>query len=126
MGTSPGFIRGQTPSAAQWNDYFAQKADDYLLSRIIPTTGQTYATPISVGTLILDPIGPIATLTITAPAAARDQQKFMISTTQVIGALTVQPAVGQNLLGGELETMSANSGAAWQYLLATTTWYRIQ
>lgn len=126
MGTSPGFVTGQVPSATQWNGYFANKADDFPMQYVQPTTGLTLTAIAGSGGFIIDPAGELATLIVVPPPGARDQQIFRINTSMVIDAITILPNVGQNLNGGGPFVFSANGGMAWQFVAAIGTWFKVQ
>ena len=126
MGLSPGWITGQIPTTAQWDDEWASKADDvgpnYLYQN--PLTGATLTAPFQLGAYVIDPAGTLATLTVVAPPEAIDGQLFELSTTQAITSLTVEPNAGQGLLGGGPLLLTANSGMGWRYVIAEATWFR--
>ena len=90
-----------------------------------PTSGGTVVALAATATLLLDPAGALAALTVDLPSATQDGQTFQVSTTQTITALTASPASGsgQTVSGGAL-TLTANGGVAWLYRAANTTWYR--
>ena len=126
MGTAPGFVTGQVPSATQWNGYFANKADDFPMQLVHPISGATLTAIAGSGGFIIDPAGELATLIVEPPQGAKDQQTFRINTTKVIDAITILPNIGQQLNGGGPFVFSANGGMSWQYITSVGTWFKIQ
>lgn len=126
MGSSPNIVIGQIWSPDQWNEFLSAKADDLPYTKFVPLTGQIIVTAIGTGTLILVPATELSSLTIVAPGNASDSQIFRIASTQVIDSLTVQPAGGQTLNGGDPFPVSANGAAAWMFVTGDLAWYRIQ
>lgn len=94
------------------------------LSRQVPTTGFSIAVAVGTRLLLLDPAGTLATGTITMPAAPGDGERLRIASSQTVTSLTMNPAAGQTLKGA-LTTIAANGFAEWEYVSATSTWYRI-
>jgi len=88
-----------------------------------PASGATLTAPAYLAAYVIDPAGTLAALTVVTPPAANDGQLFEVSTTQAIGALTVSPAAGQTVIGGNI-LLAANGGAGWRYAAANGTWYR--
>jgi Major tropism determinant N-terminal domain len=73
-----------------------------------PTTGTTLTAAAHLGAYLIDPLGPLAALTIVVPSAPNDGDEFLVVTTQPIGA------------GG----LGTNGAVRWQYRSANSTWYR--
>lgn len=123
MGTSPAWARGFIPTAQEWSDAFSGKADDLGYQYIQPVTGTTLSSPAGQGGWIIDPAGGLAAMTIILPLGGTDGQRFVVSTTQTIDALTVQPAGSQSLRGGGPFTLAQNGAVAWIFRLTDATWY---
>ena len=96
---------------------------DVTIQYEAPLTGATVAINDSTESLIVDPAGTIAALTVTMPANPYDGQYVEVATTQTVTALT-QTAAGKTIKGA-LTAGSANGFGAWRYSKATTTWYRV-
>ncbi len=94
------------------------------LSGQIPTTGGTITVAAGVTTLLLNPAGTLATLTINLATLPYDDQTFTLSSTQAITALTMAPSAGHTLKAG-LTTIAANGYASWKFQRSDLTWYRI-
>jgi len=117
-------------------DLFEANADVIL---VVEKVSQ-YSTPIAAGTvvvtdgddedsdvhLMLTPAGTLATLTVTLPlsTALRDKQEVLVSSSQIITALTVG-ANGASSIVGTPTAMTAGGFFKLKYDLITTTWYRI-
>lgn len=86
----------------------------------VPTTGQTVVAGIGVSTLLLDPAGTIAALTVTLPSSPVDGQRFTVSSSAVITVLTIN---GGTIKGG-IGTMSLNGFAKYTYSGTSSTWFR--
>lgn len=94
-----------------------------------PLTGATVAVLPTTGTLLLDPAGTIATLTVTLPTAAQliDGQEFAISSSQTVTALTLTPGAGTTVSNAPTAitiSTTATYGYRFKYRLANTKWYR--
>lgn len=76
--------------------------------------------------LILTPAGTLATLTITLPAKAnlRDKQTVLVTSTQVLTALTVA-ANGVSAVNGAPAAMTANGYFKLKYDLTLDSWNRV-
>jgi hypothetical protein len=72
--------------------------------------------------VVLEPAAPIATFTVTMPAAPTDGQVAYITTTEVITTLTINANAGQSIAGS---AASANGAFTYTYRSSNTTWYRI-
>lgn len=93
-------------------------------TRIVPTTGNSVTIPDGNTSYVIEPAGTLAALTITMPTNPFDTQLVRIASTQIVTTLTHNAGAGQTLKGA-LTTIAANGFATYEYLLATTTWYRI-
>lgn len=111
---------------------------DFNTKQGVTDTGYSYQTPatgfsITIGnniqTLILDPAGALLTGTITMPSAPGDGQVVRITCTQNITTLTVAANAGQSIKNaptGFTTSLTGDQGYEFIYLLANTTWYRLQ
>lgn len=92
---------------------------------LVPATGFS-ATGVNAqgneGVLAINPAGILATGTITMPPAPAHGEKFTISSTQIITALTHSANTGQTLLGA-LTTLAALGRGSWVFNGPNTTWY---
>lgn len=101
-------------------------ASQYLMQTqtASPTTGQTVAATSDDKdrTLVLTPAGTLAALTITFPsnAASRLGQRFSVTTSQAITALSI--TAGQTITGAPT-TLAANDFITFQKI-AASTWRR--
>lgn len=98
-----------------------------------PATGFNITIPSTVDNLVLNPAGTLATGTIVMPATPIDGQRVVVSTSQIITALTVSPNAGQTLLNAPttLQLWANTAGAisgygfSYIYILSITTWVRL-
>lgn len=90
--------------------------------RVTPLTGVTITVAADTSSLIIQPAGTIAALTVNL-ASAPTVRRIKIMTTQIITTLTMGGGGSNTLLGG-LAAGTANGFAEYEYLAATTTWYR--
>lgn len=90
--------------------------------RVTPLTGATVTVAADTSSLIIQPAGTIATLTVNL-AATPTVRRVKIMTTQIVTTLTMGGG-GSNTLLGALTAGTANGFAEYEYLAATTTWYR--
>jgi hypothetical protein len=89
-----------------------------------PSTGFSITIGNTVGRLLLNPAGTLATGTITLPASpANDGQIARACTTQIITALTVSPSGGQTIAGTAPTTLTANGCITYLWNLSGTQWY---
>jgi hypothetical protein len=87
-----------------------------------PTTGSTI-TSTGARTMVLNPSGTIATLTVNFPSSPNNNQEFKISSTQTITSLTLSGGSGITV-DGSVSTLSANSAVGWIYISSISTWIR--
>lgn len=95
----------------------------------IPLTGFSITIPTGIETLILDPVGVLATGTVTMPAGAQDGTKVRITSSQTITALTVSPNKSQaikNIPTTLVVSTTSQMGYAFIFNASNSTWYRIQ
>lgn len=90
-----------------------------------PLTGATITQADTSETLICDPAGAIAALTVNTPVNPLNGQRFQFTCTQGITLLTIQASAGQTLKAPVAAVYVANTAFGWQYRLANTTWYRV-
>lgn len=111
-----------------WKQWFSgifpiwQRTQNYnVYDYIVPADGSTYTAPPAVDSVLLEPAGALAALTVLLPALPQDRDTFSVSSTHDITALTVGGAYTVlNAPAGLL----AGQGVCWQFRLANTTWYR--
>lgn len=85
----------------------------------------TPAATTTTGTLVLKPAGTIAALTVVLPPASAlvDNQKLVITSTQIVTALTLTAGSGTSL-GTAVTALAAGTPVGLVYRAADTTWYR--
>jgi hypothetical protein len=99
-------------------DYFAPLTTQY----VTPITGDIVAVTSSRNTtLLINPSGTLATLTINLPLTPVDGDIVTISSSQVITALTV----GNGTIVGTLSTLSVAGFARFQYNGIANKWFRV-
>jgi hypothetical protein len=86
----------------------------------VPTTGQNISMANNIGRLVLNPVGLLASLTITMPSLPIDGQECSFSSSQAITVLTV---VGGTIIGG-LTTLALGGFASFVYSQAASSWFR--
>lgn len=89
-----------------------------------PLTGFSITVANSVGSLLLQPAGVLATGTIIMPSSPYDGQRFTASSSTAITALTVSAAAGHTILNAPT-TLAAGGFFTYQYVTSSRTWYRI-
>jgi len=97
---------------------------DQSYSYQTPLTGATIVVASTSRTLVCDPAGALAALTIQMPAAPIDGQIVEFSTTQALISLTVSPNGGQTMANGLPTSAAAGQGFGFIYRLALTKWFR--
>jgi hypothetical protein len=95
----------------------------------VPTTGFSIGVPTPVAQqqwMLLQPAGTLATGTITLPlnTATPDGTEVLITSTQIITALTIG-LNGAAAANGAPTTLTANGFARLRFVQATNSWYRI-
>lgn len=101
-----------------------------------PLTGATVtATPLD-STMLIDPAGTIATLTVVMPgpaASLRDGQTWRVTSSQTVTALTLTPGSGTTIGGAAAATPTAitpsatgSTGYDFIFKASNAKWYRIQ
>ena len=103
----------------------AQTAEaDASYSIQTPSTGFTITVGNTVGRLLLNPSGTLATGTVTLPATpANDGQIVRISSTQIVTSLTISPNSGQTIAGTAPTTIGANATIAYIWNASGSKWY---
>jgi hypothetical protein len=96
---------------------------DGSYSYLQPRTGFNITIANNLQRVVLDPAEPLASGTITMPAAPIDGQVVKILSSQGITTLVMHGNTGQALKGA-LTTVAANGFASWIYRAANATWYR--
>jgi len=71
----------------------------------------------------LVPAGTIAAYGIIMPTAARHGQTVVITTTQTITALTINPNTGQTVRGSQPNALTANTSVSYRYDGTTAAWF---
>jgi len=95
----------------------------------VPTTGFSIAVPTPVSQqqwMLLQPAGTLATGTITLPlnTSTPDGTEVLITSTQVVTALTVS-LNGATAANGAPTALAANGFARMRFVTSTNSWYRI-
>jgi hypothetical protein len=90
-----------------------------------PTTGFSYTFAAGTQVLVMNPVGTLATGTITMPSSPADGMTITFSSTEQITALTLSGNTGQTIGGTQTVLLPANSAVQFIYRLSNTTWYRI-
>jgi hypothetical protein len=99
-------------------DYFAPLTTQY----VTPITGDTIAVTSSRNTtLLINPSGTLATLTVNLPLTPIDGDIVTMSSSQVITALTI----GSGTIVGTLSTLSIAGFARFQYNAVANKWFRV-
>ena len=101
-------------------DRFVEQEYEHLA----PLTGFSHTIADSIGCLMIEPAGTIATGKVKMPATAWDGQRVEVLSTQTITTLTVSANTGQSILNAPT-TLSAGSGFRYRYRESNTTWYRL-
>lgn len=96
-----------------------------------PLTGASVVVAGNTGTLLLQPAGTIATLTVTTPAASllTNGQVLNITSTATVTALTLTAGFGTTILNIPTAITPSTTGSygyQFVYRAANTTWYRTQ
>ena len=97
-----------------------------------PLTGTTVTVAPTDSTVLVEPAGTIAALTVALPAAAtlKDGQTLRVVSTQNITALTMTPGTGSTMANPGATALTVSGTTAYNYefmyRVATAKWYRIQ
>jgi hypothetical protein len=88
-----------------------------------PVDGSTVVAPSAERRRVLNPAGPLTSLTVQLPPSPLDMDFYDLSTTQPIVNFTAASPTGQ-IVNGAAFCFSANSGVSWMFRNADNTWYR--
>jgi len=97
-----------------------------------PLTGTTVTVAPTDSTVLVEPAGTIAALTVALPAAStlKDGQTLRVVSTQNITALTMTPGTGSTMANPGATALTVSGTTAYNYefmyRVATAKWYRIQ
>ena len=102
-----------------------QSEKDQSLVVSVPTTGQTLTITINLETLIANPAGTLAALTVTLPtcSVSYNGQIARFSSTQIITTLTVNATAGT--VSNAPVTEAAGQGFGFICYGTSTTWFRL-
>lgn len=118
---------GRNPQTAK---YTFQQLGLGAIQYNAPLTGASITVLGTTGTLLLEPAGTIATLTVTLPALANLQQGqiLRISSTQTVTALTLTAGSGTTIAAQTPTAITVSATASYGYKLIFygTKWYRLQ
>ena len=89
-----------------------------------PLTGATVTISDNYRTLVVDPAGTIAALTLNMPATPTDKQRVTVCFDAVVTALTMAAGSGHTLKNALTEA-AATSFATWEFRVAGLTWWRV-
>lgn len=103
----------------------SQATADQSVAVSVVTTGFTATIANNISTQLYNPAGTLASGTTTMPATPINGQLLRISSSQTITAWTLSPNSGQTLNNAPT-TLAAGLGVSYIYVLASTTWYRLQ
>lgn len=97
----------------------------------VPTTGGTVAVNANTTSVILDPAGTLATLTVTLPAATAltDGQRLRLASSQTITALTITAGSGTTIAQNPTALTVSTTGSygyEFVYVASATKWIRLQ
>ena len=85
----------------------------------VPTTGGTVTAGSNTRVMLLNPAGTLATLTVVLPASPVDGQDFIVSTSQILTALTITGTIV-----GTLTTLALGGFARFVYSADSSKWFR--
>lgn len=94
------------------------------LSRQVPLTGASIQVAAGVYTLVLNPAGTLAALTVVFPQAPVDNQNFLLTSSQIVTALTLTPGAGSTI-NAAATSLAANVAIEYRFVLADLKWYRV-
>lgn len=103
-------------------------ASTTLSERLIPV--KQYTTPSSAGTvtvnsngyvsLVLNPAGTLATLTVTFPSSPSDLDVVEMSCSQIVTTLTMNGGT----INGALVSLAVGGSGRWRYNSDASTWFK--
>jgi hypothetical protein len=98
-----------------------------------PLTGATVSANYNESSMLIDPAGTIAALTVNMPgpvASLRDGQTWRLASSQTITALTLTPASGTTIAAQTPTALTVSTTGSYnyefQYKASNAKWYRIQ
>lgn len=105
---------------------FEKTADVDTVQAATPTAGGTVTISDSNydTTVILTPAGTLATLTVVLPAAPFNGQRVLITSTQIVTALTLDDGAANT--SGATTALAVNTAVEYVYRASNTTWYKIR
>ena len=89
-----------------------------------PLTGSTISVPDGVETVVAEPAGALASLTLALPTQAQDGQPVYFSATKAISSLTVTATTPTSVPNSSV-SLAAGQAVAYRYVASTNKWYRI-
>lgn len=118
---------GRNPQTAK---YTFQQLGFGAIQYNAPTTGASITVLGPTSTLLLEPAGTIATLTVTLPALAnlKQGQILRISSTATVTALTLTAGSGTTIAAQNPTAITVSATTSYGYALVFygTKWYRLQ
>ena len=98
---------------------------------IAPVTGSTVVVPAKISSVLMQPLGALAVLTVQLPLGVPDGMVLRIASSQAITALTIT-GTGTVVILNAPTTLAAGAGVAFQFMaaaaatgIATPTWQRL-
>lgn len=91
---------------------------------VLDATGANAQIPNQIAAYILNPVAPVAALTLTLPATPVNGQVQEIDTTQTITTLTV--AATQTLGDTFAAALNAGQGLRYRFNLGLNAWFRLR
>lgn len=88
----------------------------------VPTTGFEITISDGITSLVLEPVGTLATGTINMPANPFNGQTVSISSTQIVISLTL--AGNGATIVGNTTALAVNTAVEYKYIEATDKWYK--
>ena len=86
-----------------------------------PITGATVAISAPNTSLLIEPAGTLASLTVNFPSSPADSDEIRFSSTQIVTALTL----ANGTIVGPIVSLAVGSFAQYVYRSVNTSWYRI-
>lgn len=106
--------------SSQFRDYIKPLVFTYD----VPLAADSITIGNGVQALVLEPAGTIATLTVILAPAPKNGDTVIISSTQIVTALTLSPNAGQTIANAAT-ALTAGGSVRYLYRSANTKWYRI-
>lgn len=95
---------------------------EFTYQQVTPVTGATITFSNNKAHLLIKPLGPLATLTITLPANPFDGQTVIIDSTQSIATLTLNAS---QTIFGSTTSLTPNVSVKYIYITPDNTWYKL-